>query len=126
STGEPKGVAVTHQDVLELCSDSMFTPGAHDRVLMLAPYAFDPSTYEVWRPLLHGGCVVTAAEDDLSVAALAQVLAEERITGLQVTAGLFRVMAEEDPACFAGIREVITGGDVISPTAVRRVLEHCP
>ncbi|MEU8606372.1 condensation domain-containing protein, partial [Streptomyces parvulus] len=39
---------------------------------------------------------------------------------------LFRVMAEEDPGCFAGVREVITGGDVISPTAVRRVLEHCP
>ncbi|MET7410695.1 condensation domain-containing protein, partial [Streptomyces parvulus] len=31
-----------------------------------------------------------------------------------------------DPGCFAGVREVITGGDVISPTAVRRVLEHCP
>ncbi|KUM94745.1 hypothetical protein AQI95_43465 [Streptomyces yokosukanensis] len=43
-----------------------------------------------------------------------------------MTAGLFRVMAEEDPGCFAGVREVITGGDVISPTAVRRVLEHCP
>ncbi|MFD6497809.1 alpha/beta fold hydrolase, partial [Streptomyces sp. NPDC060188] len=50
----------------------------------------------------------------------------EAITGLQVTAGLFRVMAEEDPGCFAGVREVITGGDVISPTAVQRVLEHCP
>ncbi|MET7391853.1 condensation domain-containing protein, partial [Streptomyces sp. NPDC005444] len=28
--------------------------------------------------------------------------------------------------CFAGVREVITGGDLISPTAVQRVLEHCP
>ncbi|MFJ1608827.1 alpha/beta fold hydrolase, partial [Streptomyces sp. NPDC088253] len=27
---------------------------------------------------------------------------------------------------FAGVREVFTGGDVISPTAVRRVLEACP
>ncbi|MEU8795936.1 condensation domain-containing protein, partial [Streptomyces sp. NPDC048643] len=35
-------------------------------------------------------------------------------------------MAEEDPGCFAGVREVITGGDVISPTAVQRVLDHCP
>jgi thioesterase domain-containing protein/acyl carrier protein len=60
------------------------------------------------------------------VATLARLIAEEAITGLQVTAGLFRVMAEEDPGCFAGVREVITGGDVISPTAVRRVLEHCP
>ncbi|WP_448322092.1 amino acid adenylation domain-containing protein [Streptomyces sp. CO7] len=127
STGRPKGVAVTHRDVLDLAGDSMFTePGAHERVLMVAPYAFDPSTYELWVPLLHGGRTVVTPEGDLSVATLARLIAEEEITGLQVTAGLFRVMAEEAPGCFAGVREVITGGDVISPTAVRRVLEHSP
>ncbi|WP_448321794.1 amino acid adenylation domain-containing protein, partial [Streptomyces sp. CO7] len=127
STGRPKGVAVTHRDVLDLAGDSMFTePGAHERVLMVAPYAFDPSTYELWVPLLHGGRTVVTPEGDLSVATLARLIAEEEITGLQVTAGLFRVMAEEAPGCFAGVHEVITGGDVISPTAVRRVLEHCP
>ena len=77
-------------------------------------------------PLLHGGRTVVTPEGDLSVATLARLIAEEGITGLQVTAGLFRVMAEEDPGCFAGVREVITGGDLISPTAVRRVLQHCP
>ncbi|MGV5039027.1 amino acid adenylation domain-containing protein [Streptomyces sp. NRAIS4] len=126
STGRPKGVAVTHRDILDLVVDGMFGPGAHDRVLMVAPYAFDPSTYELWVPLLHGGRTVVTPEGDLSVATLARLITEEEITGLQVTAGLFRVMAEEDPACFVGVREVITGGDVISPTAVRRVLEHCP
>ncbi|MER5761796.1 amino acid adenylation domain-containing protein [Streptomyces sp. NPDC002082] len=127
STGRPKGVAVTHRDVLELVVDGMFErPGAHERVLMVAPYAFDPSTYEMWVPLLHGGRTVVSPEGDLSVATLSRLIAEEQITGLQVTAGLFRVMAEEDPACFTGVREVITGGDVISPTAVRRVLEHSP
>ncbi|WP_327358855.1 amino acid adenylation domain-containing protein [Streptomyces sp. NBC_01304] len=126
STGRPKGVAVTHRDILDLVVDGMFGAGAHERVLMVAPYAFDPSTYELWVPLLHGGRTVITPDGDLSVAALARLIIEERITGLQVTAGLFRVMAEEDPGCFAGVREVITGGDVISPTAVRRVLEHCP
>ncbi|WP_324609454.1 AMP-binding protein, partial [Streptomyces sp. NRRL S-378] len=77
-------------------------------------------------PLLHGGRTVVSPEGDLSVATLTRLITEERITGLQVTAGLFRVMAEEDPGCFAGVREVITGGDVISPAAVRRVLDHCP
>ncbi|WRZ89701.1 amino acid adenylation domain-containing protein [Streptomyces sp. NBC_01007] len=126
STGRPKGVAVTHRDILDLVVDGMFGAGAHERVLMVAPYAFDPSTYELWVPLLRGGRTVVTPGDDLSVATLARLIAEEEITGLQVTAGLFRVMAEEDPGCFAGVREVITGGDVISPTAVQRVLEHCP
>ncbi|MEU8795868.1 AMP-binding protein, partial [Streptomyces sp. NPDC048643] len=62
STGRPKGVAVTHRDILDLVADSMFEPGAHERVLMVAPYAFDPSTYELWLPLLHGGRTVITPE----------------------------------------------------------------
>ncbi|WP_406361929.1 amino acid adenylation domain-containing protein [Streptomyces sp. NBC_00715] len=126
STGRPKGVAVTHRDVLDLVVDGMFGAGAHERVLLLASYAFDPSTYAFWVPLLHGGRTVITPEGELGVAELARIIIEEQITGLDITAGLFRLMAEEDPGCFAGVREVITGGDLISPTAVRRVLEHCP
>ncbi|MFE4262813.1 amino acid adenylation domain-containing protein [Streptomyces sp. NPDC056883] len=127
STGRPKGVAVTHRDILDLVVDGMFErPGAHERVLLLASYAFDPSTYAFWVPLLHGGRTVITPEGDLAVAELARLIVEEEITGLDITAGLFRVMAEEAPDCFAGVREVITGGDLISPTAVRRVLEHSP
>ncbi|MFJ4526694.1 amino acid adenylation domain-containing protein, partial [Streptomyces sp. NPDC088810] len=126
STGRPKGVAVTHRDVLELVVDSMFEPGAHERMLMVIPYAFDPSIYGLWVPLLQGGRTVITPEGDLSVAALARLIAQEEITALDVSAGLFQVMAEEDPGCFAGAREVITGGDVVSPTAVQRVLDHCP
>ncbi|WP_326842059.1 amino acid adenylation domain-containing protein [Streptomyces sp. NBC_01558] len=126
STGRPKGVAVTHRDILDLTVDGMFGAGAHERVLLLASYAFDPSTYAFWVPLLHGGRTVITPEGELDVAELARIIIEEQITGLDITAGLFRLMAEEDPGCFAGVREVITGGDLISPTAVRRVLEHCP
>ncbi|MET7831103.1 amino acid adenylation domain-containing protein, partial [Streptomyces sp. NPDC005386] len=126
STGRPKGVAVTHRDVLDLVVDSMFEPGAHERVLMVIPYAFDPSIYGLWVPLLNGGRTVITPEGDLSVATLARLITQEAITALDVSAGLFQVMAEEDPGCFAGAREVITGGDVVSPTAVRRVLDHCP
>ncbi|MFJ6611209.1 amino acid adenylation domain-containing protein [Streptomyces sp. NPDC091289] len=127
STGRPKGVAITHRDILDLADDSMFgVPGAHERVLLLASYAFDPSTYAFWIPLLHGGRTVITPEGDLSVAELARLITDEKITGLDITAGLFRVMAEEAPTCFTGVREVITGGDVISPTAVQRVLQHCP
>jgi non-ribosomal peptide synthetase component F len=36
------------------------------------------------------------------------------------------VVAEEAPSCLATVGEVVTGGDVISPSAVHRVLEACP
>ncbi|MEW2042753.1 amino acid adenylation domain-containing protein, partial [Streptomyces sp. NPDC005534] len=81
STGRPKGVAVTHRDILDLVVDGMFGAGAHERVLLLASYAFDPSTYAFWVPLLHGGRTVITPNGDLGVAELAHLIAEEKITG---------------------------------------------
>ncbi|GGZ21239.1 non-ribosomal peptide synthetase [Streptomyces poonensis] len=126
STGLPKGVAVTQQNVVDLVNDSMFRqPGAHERVLLTASYAFDPSVHCIWHPLTHGGSVVVAAESDVTVDRLARLFSEQRVTSTTITAGLFRVMAEEHPTCFSGVREIITGGDVIAPAAVRNVLDAC-
>jgi amino acid adenylation domain-containing protein len=126
STGHPKGVGVSHQEVLKLVLDPCWDSGRHERVLMVAPYAFNVSTYELWVPLLHGGRIVVAPPGDLEIGALRRLIADEQITGLHLTAGLFRVVAEEAPESLASVREVLTGGDVIAPAAVRRVLEACP
>ncbi|CAA9409619.1 MAG: Polyketide synthase modules and related proteins [uncultured Pseudonocardia sp.] len=126
SSGEPKGVAVTHRGVLGLALDRIFAGGAHDRVLMLAPSAFGVSTYEIWVPLLRGGTVVVPSTASVDVHTLRTAVAEGGITALHLTAGLFRVVAEDAPDCLAGLREVLTGGDVIAPKAVQAVLQACP
>ncbi|MFG3056406.1 amino acid adenylation domain-containing protein [Kitasatospora sp. NPDC048239] len=123
STGTPKGIATTHRDVVELASDGCWHLGHTDRVLLHAPHAFDASTYELWVPLLAGGEVVVAPTGDLDAAAVRSLIVRHGITHIHVTAGLFRVMAEEDPGSFAGVREVLTGGDVVPSGAVRRVLD---
>ncbi|MCD9140755.1 non-ribosomal peptide synthetase [Streptomyces albireticuli] len=126
STGTPKGVAVTHENVVGLARDQAWRGGAHGRVLLHSPHAFDASTYELWVPLLSGGAVVVAPPGELDARAVAAAVTDAGITGLWVTAGLFSVLAEEDPRCFLGVREVWTGGDAVSPAAVRRVLRACP
>lgn len=126
STGHPKGVGASHRDVLALLHDQCWDTGNHHRVLMIAPYAFGVSTYEIWVPLLHGGHTVIAPPGDLEVNTLRRLIDQEQITGLHLTAGLFRVVADEAPQCLASVREVMTGGDVISPAAVQRVLQACP
>ena len=126
STGHPKGVAVTQRDVVRLIFDPQWTFERHARVLMVAPYAFNVSTYEIWMPLLHGGQIVVAPPGNLDLDTLHHLLTEERITGIHLTAGLFRVLAEEAPETFTGVSEILTGGDVIAPSAVRRVLDTCP
>ena len=121
STGTPKGVAVRPRDVVAPTHDSRFDRG-HDRVLAHSPLAFDASTYELWVPLLRGGEVVLTGNADLTVEDLRRV----DVTGVWLTAGLFRMIAQDAPDCLAGVTEVWTGGDVVPATAVRRVLDACP
>ncbi|MBS2548033.1 amino acid adenylation domain-containing protein, partial [Catenulispora sp. NL8] len=126
STGAPKGIGTTHRNVVELATDHCWAHPDTLRALMLAPHAFDASTYEIWAPLLSGGVVVVAPEVKLDSSAVRTLITRHGLTHLHLTAGLFRVIAENDPQCFAGLREVLTGGDVVSVAAVRRVLEALP
>ncbi|MER5642789.1 amino acid adenylation domain-containing protein, partial [Kitasatospora sp. NPDC002227] len=126
STGVPKGIAITHRDVVQLATDPCWRHDSALRVLFHAPHAFDASTYELWAPLLSGGQVVVAPPGDLDAAAVRALITAHQLTHVHVTAGLFRVIAEEDPGIFAGVAEVLTGGDVVSAPAVRRVLEAVP
>jgi amino acid adenylation domain-containing protein len=126
STGRPKGVVVTHRNVVELAADRCFKAEAHQRVLLHSPHTFDAATYESWVPLLNGGTVVVAPPGPFAPDNLKKTVAQGRITALFLTAELFRTLADTAPDCFAELREVWTGGDVVSPEAVRRVLTHCP
>ncbi len=126
STGEPKGVAISHGDLLALADDPCWHTGHHERVLMHAPYAFDISNYELWVPLCQGGQVVLAPPGRMDTADLARLIEQEDITAVHFTAGLFRTLAEDAPEALFGVREVLSGGDVVPPTAVEKVLAHCP
>jgi amino acid adenylation domain-containing protein len=125
STGEPKGVEVTHRNVAALALDGAFSGPAHRRVLFHSPHAFDASTYEIWVPLLSGGTVVVAS-GEVDALSLRRLIGEGRVTALWLTAGLFAALADGDPGCLRGIGEVWAGGEALSPHAVRRVLDACP
>ncbi|MFD6407163.1 amino acid adenylation domain-containing protein, partial [Streptomyces diastaticus] len=124
STGTPKGVTVTHRAVVALAADRRWRSRAHRHVLFHSPHSFDAATYEVWVPLLGGGCV-EVAEEDLS-AAVVRRAAGRGVAAVFLTTALFGALAEEDPACFAGLSEVWTGGEAASAPAMARMAAHCP
>ncbi|GAA2784065.1 hypothetical protein GCM10010521_73150 [Streptomyces rameus] len=126
STGLPKAVAVRHRDVAALATDSRFAGGVCERVLLHSPVAFDAATFEVWAPLLNGGCVVVAPDGNVDAALLRRLAGDGGLTALWLTAGLFRLLAQDSPDCFRGLAQVWTGGDVVPAPAVRRVLAACP
>ncbi|MCP3014693.1 amino acid adenylation domain-containing protein [Nocardiopsis dassonvillei] len=126
STGEPKGVAVTHADVVALARDSRWGGGRDERVLFHSSHAFDAATYEIWTPLLRGGAVVVAPPGRMSAEEFGALARRHRVTSTFVTAALFNLYAAQDPSCFAPLREVITGGEAASPASLHRVLDACP
>jgi pristinamycin I synthase-3/4 len=126
STGEPKGIEITHQGVVDLARDPSWAMREDDRVLMHSPHAFDASTWELWGPLLAGGRVVVAPAGDLDAPALRTLIRTHGVNRLSLTAGLFRVVADDMVDAFRDLTEVTTGGDVISAHAVERTLRNCP
>ncbi|MFF9013830.1 amino acid adenylation domain-containing protein [Streptomyces sp. NPDC014870] len=125
STGRPKGVAITHRNITALAREPHLRAAFGRCTLFNAPLAFDASTYEIWLPLLNGGRVVIGPAE-LTATGLAGLVAEHGVDGVFLTAALFRLLAEERPDCFAGLREVWTGGETPSATALDRARAACP
>jgi amino acid adenylation domain-containing protein len=123
STGAPKGVAVPHRAVLRLVHRPDYLRlGPDERVLHLAPVAFDAATLELWGSLLNGACLVVAPAGPLGPAELGRLLRTERISVLWLTAGLFHQVVETAPDGLAGVGQLLAGGDVLDPGAVRTAL----
>jgi pyochelin synthetase len=123
TTGTPKGVAVTHTNIASRCVEPDFMPaGPGEVVLLYAPLAFDASTLEIWGPLLNGGTVAIAPTGQLTLAELAGFLDRQAVTRLWLTAGLFRETALAQPEALRKRRQILAGGDVVAPEAVRAVL----
>ncbi|GLF99156.1 non-ribosomal peptide synthetase [Streptomyces yaizuensis] len=126
STGVPKGIGVTDRDVVALASDARFHGGAHERVLLHSPLAFDASVYELWVPLLNGGRVVLGPPGDLTPHRVRELVARHGVTALWLTSALFNLVVEEDAAALAGLREVWAGGDRVLAPVVRAAMAACP
>jgi pristinamycin I synthase-2 len=126
STGQPKGVAITHRSVLELAADHHWREPEDLTVLLHSAAAFDATVFELWSTLLNGGRVVLCGVPELDVATLDQLVAAERLSVVFMTTGLFKVIAAESPASLAGLAQVWTGGEAVPADAARRVRAACP
>ncbi|MFI5617186.1 amino acid adenylation domain-containing protein [Streptomyces sp. NPDC051567] len=127
STGEPKGVGVPHRAVDRLVRGADWMevrPG--DVFFHLAPVAFDASTLEIWAPLVNGCRLVVFPPGTIALDEVARTVRAEGVSVLLLTTGLFHQMVGSHLEAFAGVRHVLTGGDVASPGHVERLLTTYP
>nr|WP_076863869.1 non-ribosomal peptide synthetase [Burkholderia pseudomallei] len=128
SSGQPKGVLVTHRGIARLAVNSGYaTFDASDRFAFASNPAFDASTFEVWTALLNGASIGIVKRDDLlDLGALAGKLSSIGVTCLFLTTALFNRCVSFDPAMFARLRCVISGGERADPAVYRKVMEAGP
>ncbi|GLY53410.1 non-ribosomal peptide synthetase [Lentzea sp. NBRC 102530] len=127
STGQPKGVLVEHRGIVRLVRGQSYasvTPA--DVVAHLASASFDASTFEVWAALANGGRLAIGPSGPVSVAELGRFLAGSEVSVLWLTAGMFHEVVDADVTVFGGLRLLLAGGDVLSPSHCARVLAEFP
>lgn len=127
STGRPKGVVVPHRGVSRLVTGQDYCDlGPDEVILQLAPLAFDASTFELWGALLNGGALAIVADEHPSTDRVAAVLRAHGVTTAWFTAGLFHLLVDTQIEALAGLRQLLAGGDVLSPDHVRRFQAAAP
>lgn len=127
STGRPKGVAVPHRGVARLVKGTDYASFAQEEVfLQLASISFDTAQFEIWGALLNGGRLVIMPPTLASLEDLGRVIREHGVTTAWLTAGVFHVLVDERIADLRALRQIVAGGDVVSPQHVNRVLEEIP
>ncbi|MFB6454149.1 non-ribosomal peptide synthase/polyketide synthase [Chitinophaga sp. Hz27] len=116
STGKPKGVAVTHKNVVSLAkSQEYITMTNEDVILSAGSLSFDATTFEYWGALLNGSCVVLSTESSLlDIELLKQDLIQHRVTKMFFTTSWFNQLIDMDISVFAGLKDVLTGGEKMS------------
>ena len=114
STGQPKGVEVEHRNLanLLLAMRDQLGAGSADAWLALTSPAFDISALELYLPLITGGRVVIAPPGaQRRPEALAGLAARERVTHVQATPSVWRLML---PGGISGIT-ALAGGEALPP-----------
>jgi amino acid adenylation domain-containing protein len=128
SSGRPKGVLVEHRNVVRLVQNTNYVEFKRDdRILQTGALEFDASTFELWGALLNGLQLYFTTKDKiLSAETLKELIRKWNIRTIWMTSPLFNHMIQIDEELFAGLRNLLVGGDVLNPVNINKIQKRFP
>lgn len=132
STGVPKGVSLSHGNILAFVDWTVdaFGFSAEDRLTSHAPFHFDLSTMDLYTSFRVGASVFIL--DEVLVrfpSSISKILAGERITSWYSVPTALRLLQEQGALArrdLSALRQIFFAGEVFPVPALRRVMAAFP
>ncbi|MFB6456953.1 amino acid adenylation domain-containing protein [Chitinophaga sp. Hz27] len=128
STGQPKGVVVTHRNIIRLVKGNHFIPLDNTaRILQTGAPAFDAITFEIWGALLNGGHLfIIPREAILDNNLLGQAMSTYSINRMWLTSALLNQHIQSDVSIFAPLKFLVAGGDALKAQYINQLRQAHP
>ncbi len=126
STGQPKGVAVTHGALASHCEaiGACYGVDPSDCCLHFASISFDAAAEQLLMPLTRGASVLLRDDDVWSAQRLVDEIRAHRVTTLDLPPAYIDAFARETAAGAVGVRTCIVGGEAWSRAGFDAVRAH--
>ncbi|TND09659.1 MAG: acyl-CoA synthetase [Bacteroidetes bacterium] len=121
STGQPKGVCITHENAVSFIKWSLgiFKPGAGTRFSSIAPFHFDLSVFDLYVALASGGTILLIDDESVKNARmLTQIIAEKKINVAYATPSTWRAISDfgkPEKFDFSALHHFLFAGEVFAP-----------
>ena len=117
STGNPKGVEVSHKNMTNFLFSMQENPGikTNDKFLSVTTISFDISVLELFLPLMNSASLYLCQYKQLlSPESLKEVILKEKITLMQATPVTWRILLNLDQTKYEELK-VLCGGEALDP-----------
>lgn len=126
STGNPKGVEISHQNVTNFLLSMQENPGitAIDKFLSVTTISFDISVLELFLPLMSSASLYLCQYKQLlSPESLKDIILKEKITMMQATPVTWRMLLNFDKTKYEALR-VLCGGEALDPLLAEALMNR--
>jgi non-ribosomal peptide synthetase component F/thioesterase domain-containing protein/acyl carrier protein len=120
-----QGLGILHQRVVKTAAANFVHLSRDEVFLQVAPLTSGIAAFEIWSCLLNGAQLVIAPPH-LSSQELGNLLQYYQVTTLWLAPRWLNRMVDEQIEAFNSVRQLLTGGDVLSVSHIQKFLQSFP